>query len=106
MWKACDAFGKSVVAGSGKIGIVAGSPPVAVGRYRILGPLGRGGMGLVILGRDSVLGREVAIKEVLEPDLRPRFEREASITARLQHPAIVPRRRPLGRRRPSDALRQ
>src|SRR5262249_38640921 len=35
-------------------------------------------------------GREVAIKEVLSPAMRARFEREVAITARLQHPAIVP----------------
>ena len=40
--------------------------------------------------RDRRLGRDVAIKEMLDPLLRARFEREAMITARLQHPAIVP----------------
>jgi len=49
-----------------------------------------GGMGKITRARDRRLGREVAIKEVLEPELRARFEREATITARLQHPAIVP----------------
>jgi eukaryotic-like serine/threonine-protein kinase len=49
-----------------------------------------GGMGKITRARDRRLGREVAIKEMLEPDLRARFEREATITARLQHPAIVP----------------
>ncbi|HEX7703689.1 MAG TPA: serine/threonine-protein kinase, partial [Kofleriaceae bacterium] len=49
-----------------------------------------GGMGRITRARDRRLGREVAIKEMLEPDLRARFEREATITARLQHPAIVP----------------
>ncbi|MEO8699376.1 MAG: serine/threonine-protein kinase [Kofleriaceae bacterium] len=49
-----------------------------------------GGMGRITKALDRRLGRDVAIKEVLEPRLRARFEREAMITARLQHPAIVP----------------
>ncbi|MFT3698093.1 MAG: WD40 repeat domain-containing serine/threonine-protein kinase [Kofleriaceae bacterium] len=49
-----------------------------------------GGMGRISKAHDRRLGREVAIKEMLEPDQRARFEREATITARLQHPAIVP----------------
>ncbi|HEX3759977.1 MAG TPA: serine/threonine-protein kinase [Kofleriaceae bacterium] len=52
--------------------------------------LARGGMGRITRARDRRLGRDVAIKEVLAPELRARFEREATITARLQHPAIVP----------------
>jgi eukaryotic-like serine/threonine-protein kinase len=52
--------------------------------------LARGGMGRITRARDRRLGREVALKEVLAPELRARFEREAMITARLQHPAIVP----------------
>lgn len=52
--------------------------------------LASGGMGRVLRARDRRLGRTVAIKEVLSKDLQPRFEREALITARLQHPAIVP----------------
>ncbi|HET7499462.1 MAG TPA: protein kinase [Kofleriaceae bacterium] len=53
-------------------------------------PLARGGMGKITRARDRRLGRDVAVKEVLAPYLRARFEREALITARLQHPAIVP----------------
>ena len=52
--------------------------------------LARGGMGRITRARDRRLGRDVAVKEVLAPELRARFEREAAITARLQHPAIVP----------------
>jgi eukaryotic-like serine/threonine-protein kinase len=52
--------------------------------------LAAGGMGRILKATDRRLGREVAIKEVLDPTLRARFEREAQITARLQHPAIVP----------------
>jgi eukaryotic-like serine/threonine-protein kinase len=52
--------------------------------------LARGGMGRITRARDRRLGRDVAIKEVLGRHLNARFEREVSITARLQHPAIVP----------------
>ena len=53
--------------------------------------LARGGMGRIRVARDRRLGRDVAIKELLvtTPELRTRFEREARITAKLQHPAIV-----------------
>jgi WD40 repeat protein len=60
--------------------------------FRMAGELSAGGMGRILRGFDRRLGREVAIKEVLDsdPGLRQRFEREAMLTARLQHPAIVP----------------
>ncbi|MFN0253915.1 MAG: protein kinase domain-containing protein [Kofleriaceae bacterium] len=53
--------------------------------------LARGGMGRISIARDRRLGRTVALKELLTPSasLRTRFEREARITARLQHPSIV-----------------
>ncbi len=52
--------------------------------------LAEGGMGRVLRAFDRRLGREVAIKEVSDPGLQQRFEREVRITAKLQHPAIVP----------------
>ncbi|HEY0250560.1 MAG TPA: serine/threonine-protein kinase, partial [Kofleriaceae bacterium] len=52
--------------------------------------IAEGGMGRVMRAFDRRLGREVAIKELLDPALRGRFDREARITARLQHPAVVP----------------
>jgi serine/threonine protein kinase len=53
--------------------------------------IARGGMGRILSARDRRLGRPVAIKELLyeSGDARARFEREARITAKLQHPAIV-----------------
>ncbi|MBA3455814.1 MAG: protein kinase, partial [Deltaproteobacteria bacterium] len=54
--------------------------------------LGRGGMGRVVEAMDLALDRPVAIKHLLatgNEDLA-RFEREVRITARLQHPSIVP----------------
>src|SRR5580704_7514236 len=59
--------------------------------YVVGGEIARGGMGRIMIARDRRLGREVAIKELLteSDDLRARFEREARITAKLQHPSIV-----------------
>ncbi len=52
----------------------------------------RGGMGRILAARDLRVGRPVAVKELLgsSPQLAARFEREARVTARLQHPGIVP----------------
>ncbi len=51
----------------------------------------RGGMGRIRIAHDRRLGRAVAVKEMLAtgPEAATRFEREARITARLQHPSIV-----------------
>jgi tetratricopeptide (TPR) repeat protein len=59
--------------------------------YVVGDEIARGGMGRILVARDRRLGRDVAIKELLvdSPDLRARFEREARITAKLQHPSIV-----------------
>jgi eukaryotic-like serine/threonine-protein kinase len=67
-------------------------------RYALRAPLGRGGMGVVWRAQDAVLGREVAIKEVVFPpamaeqERRPaqaRVLREARAAARLNHPGAV-----------------
>src|SRR5688572_26659571 len=52
----------------------------------------RGGMGRILAAHDRRLGRDVALKQLLasDPALAARFLREVRITARLQHPAIVP----------------
>src|SRR5256885_9870462 len=62
--------------------------------YRILAPLGRGGMGTVYKARDDSLGREAAIKIVSpefmsDPRRVERFTREARAAARVAHPNIV-----------------
>jgi eukaryotic-like serine/threonine-protein kinase len=68
------------------------------GRYRLLSALGRGGMGVVWQARDELLGRKVAIKQILLPPelpdeeqeiLRRRTLREARSAARLSHPNVV-----------------
>lgn len=65
-----------------------------LGRYRLLKPIGRGGMGTVFLAEDENLKREVALK-VLAPKLAgnqrfvERFHREAKAAAALSHPNIV-----------------
>ncbi len=61
-------------------------------RYQMIGEHGRGGLGLVSRARDRDLGRDVAIKELIRrgPLSEVRFLREALITARLEHPGIVP----------------
>jgi tetratricopeptide (TPR) repeat protein len=65
--------------------------PVDRGHYIIGDQIARGGMGRIIAAHDRRLDRPVAIKELIvqDPGLLARFEREARITARLQHPSIV-----------------
>lgn len=60
--------------------------------YRREHEIARGGLGKVSTAYDQRLGREVAIKEMLHPHSvqQGRFMREALITAKLQHPSIVP----------------
>jgi len=65
------------------------------GKYRILGEIARGGMGVVLRGHDIELGREVAIKVAdaelaKRPEVVERFVEEAQIGGQLQHPGIVP----------------
>ncbi len=61
-----------------------------VERFEPRGELGRGGMGRVEEAFDRTLGRVVAIKHMLGDASFARFDREARITARLEHPGIVP----------------
>jgi hypothetical protein len=65
----------------------------AAERYRLGAELGRGGMGRVVEAFDLQLGRTVALKEVLPkggPGVARRFVREVQLTARLEHPSIIP----------------
>jgi serine/threonine protein kinase len=72
--------------------------PLLAQRYRLLTEVGRGGMGTVWHGRDEVLGRDVAVKEVILPHgfsdeerevQHKRTFREARTAARLSHPGVV-----------------
>lgn len=70
------------------------NPGTRLAPYEILAAIGAGGMGEVYRGRDTRLGREVAIKILPaefadDPDRRARFEREARAVAALNHPHIV-----------------
>ncbi len=77
----------------------ADAPPAVAqrqfGDFELVRPLGRGGMGVVWLARQRSLGRMVAIKlldraAVEGPVVRLRLQREAELTALLDHPNIVP----------------
>ncbi|MFJ7333661.1 serine/threonine-protein kinase [Streptomyces sp. NPDC101116] len=75
-----------------------GHERVIAGRYRLLAPLGEGGMGTVWRARDEVLHREVAVKEVRAPSglagddvqrMYARLEREAWAAARVANRNVV-----------------
>jgi serine/threonine-protein kinase len=71
------------------------SPAERGERYQLFGEIARGGMGAVLKGRDADLGRDLAVKVLLEehqgkPELARRFVEEAQIGGQLQHPGIVP----------------
>ncbi|MFZ3499813.1 serine/threonine-protein kinase [Streptomyces sp. 5.8] len=75
-----------------------GAGAVLAGRYRLVEPIGRGGMGKVWRAHDELLHRTVAVKEltaglyVAQADrdvLHARTQKEARAAARIQHPAVV-----------------
>lgn len=68
----------------------ASLPVIDASHYVFGEEVARGGMGRIRAARDRRLGRVVAIKQIAPGATVARFEREALITARLQHPAIVP----------------
>ena len=69
--------------------------PIKIGKYEVVGLLGKGGMGVVYKANDPLLGRSVAIKMMTtldyvdNPDLLQRFYREAQSTGNLHHRNIV-----------------
>jgi len=77
-----------------------GSPEVpawldSAGRLQLHGEIGRGGMGAVMKVRDTGLGRDIAVKVLLEAhagrtELVARFVEEAQVAGQLQHPGVVP----------------
>jgi len=99
-------IGTSSMGGSGTLPVSAamasGDTPGPVmehfGRYKILGALGKGAMGMVYKGLDPAIDRPVALKtirldQILEPneanELRERLTREAKAAGQLSHPNIV-----------------
>ncbi|GHH08952.1 serine/threonine-protein kinase [Streptomyces lanatus] len=83
---------------SGENGQADEAGRLLAGRYRVVGQLGRGGMGVVWRALDEVLGREVAVKELRTysdadgpelAELRLRMQREARAAARVRHPGVV-----------------
>lgn len=77
---------------SGGIPNLSELPVIDGASYTVGGELARGGIGRILKARDGRLRRPVAIKELLDTSggSNERFVREALLTARLQHPAIVP----------------
>src|SRR4029077_6146514 len=70
------------------------APPAQLGDYRILGEVGRGGMGVVYEAEQLPLGRRVALKVLpsaasLDSRQRQRFQLEAQAVALLEHEHIV-----------------
>jgi serine/threonine-protein kinase len=64
-------------------------------RYALREELGKGGMGLVLLARDNVLRRDIALKTLLpslqeDESAQQRLSLEAQVTGHLEHPSIVP----------------
>ena len=70
------------------------TPGTRIAHYDVLATIGAGGMGEVYRAKDTLLGREVALKVLPElfaadPDRRARFQREAKTLAALNHPNIA-----------------
>ena len=65
--------------------------PRTIGRYQVRDCIGQGGMGVLYLALDPAIGRLVALKvlRVQGEEMRKRFEREARMIGRFQHPNIV-----------------
>jgi len=85
----------TVTAGTDPAALLA-PPPESIGRFRIVGELGRGANGVVYAAHDPVLGRDVAIKAIplaVNDEARERAEasfiKEARAVAGLNHPHIV-----------------
>src|SRR5262249_6153800 len=81
----------------GVVAAVTGEGPAAgarIGRYRLLEPIGAGGMGVVYAALDTRLGRKVALQLLRggadhRPELATRLVREAHAMARIAHPNVI-----------------
>jgi serine/threonine-protein kinase len=74
--------------------VLAPDALVLEGRFRVIRPLGSGGMGEVYLGEQVSLGRKVAIKVLhhdlhIQPGMAERFKREARLLSAVEHPSVV-----------------
>nr|MBA3452197.1 protein kinase [Deltaproteobacteria bacterium] len=89
---ACRHVADTLSPGADSSGDLQTLPSVDPTSYALGLEVARGGMGRILAARDLRVGRPVAVKELLgtSPQLAARFEREARVTARLQHPGIVP----------------
>ena len=86
-----EARGVAADQGSAETGMASGE---TISHYRIISPLGSGGMGEVYLTQDTVLGRTVALKLLpasltQDTDRLRRFEQEARAASGLNHPNII-----------------
>ena len=83
---------RAVAAADGPVTLARGA---LVGQYRIVEPLGAGGMGQVFRATHTALGRQYALKvlnadtRTSDPEAAARFLREARAAARIKHPHIV-----------------
>ncbi|MAG56580.1 MAG: hypothetical protein CMJ83_09845 [Planctomycetes bacterium] len=83
------------LASSGSAAAGGATPPAErLGPYRLIRPLGEGGMGVVWLAEQEDLGRRAAVKVIrpelaASPSVSARFQREAEAIARLTHPHVV-----------------
>ncbi|MGA2119680.1 MAG: protein kinase [Bryobacteraceae bacterium] len=90
--RASEAFHSAVIPGNL---LREEPPPGAIGAYRVVREIGRGGMGVVYLGEraDGEYRKQVAIKLITggrhDPDAVRRFRRERGILAQLEHPGIA-----------------
>ncbi|MCY1054848.1 serine/threonine-protein kinase [Nannocystis sp. SCPEA4] len=90
-----DLEAKLLAAAVGKRLFQRPAEPVQLGRYRLLGRLGQGGMSVVFRAQDPQLRREVAVKLLHSPRGQPdpeqlaRLRREAHALGRLSHPNVV-----------------
>lgn len=87
-------FGAADLQHEARTASTPGSGAHAEARYDFVDELGRGGMGQILLARDQLLEREIALKTLL-PDTdtssaHSRLLAEARLTGRLEHPSIVP----------------
>src|SRR5262245_2815677 len=83
-----------LIVGRGGSAPLALAPGTTIGRWRIEGEIGRGGMGVVVAARDPASGNEAAVK-VIRPELlatpgaRTRFLREARLGLAIAHANVV-----------------